>query len=142
MKSQFLKEWEAATENLKEAFIVRYFMNASCDDYYWVADQIGGVLSVNDYFFNLDSIVDYIRYKYTPEEMFEHYDYALKCHENGETSINIKNYKLLRKKSDLCNGEKRITNNPGLDNEFDEACPECVGVDDTDFSGACGTNDR
>jgi hypothetical protein len=93
MKSEFLNEWERATENLKEYFVARYFKEA---DYYWIADEIGGVLHVNDHFFNLKDIVDYIKYNYSQNKMFEHYEYVMKCAEEKEIPINIKSFYKLK----------------------------------------------
>lgn len=50
--------------------------------------------------------------------------------------------KVKKDSCEMCHGEKVITRNAGLDNEYYEKCSECVGVDDTDMSGACGSNDR
>jgi hypothetical protein len=93
MQTQFLKEWERATENLKEYFISKYFTETEA---WWVSDEIGGVLYVNDHFFNLEDIVDYIRYNYSKDKMFENYEYKMKCIEEKVIPINIKNYKLLK----------------------------------------------
>jgi 3-hydroxy-3-methylglutaryl CoA synthase len=90
-KNEFLKEWERATENLAQYFIARYFGDGA--DTYWVADEIGGVLYINDYFFSLSDMVDFIRYGYSKDKMFEYYDYRL---ENPNLRINIKNYLRLK----------------------------------------------
>ena len=55
------------------------------------------VLMVNDYFFGLDDIVDFIRFNYTKDEMFAYYNYSLEKIEKKEVCINIKNWKKLRK---------------------------------------------
>ena len=47
-----LKNWEEATEALTFEFILKYFDEGA--DTYWIGDEIGGVLFVNDWFFNLD----------------------------------------------------------------------------------------
>jgi hypothetical protein len=93
MNTEFLKEWERATENLKEYFVTRYFKEG---EYWWVADEIGGVLYVNDHFFNLSDIVDYIKHNYSQDKMFECYEYQMKCIEEKAVPINIKNYKKLK----------------------------------------------
>jgi hypothetical protein len=89
IKPEYIEEWEEATENLKEYFVDKYFKDA---EYWWVADEVGGVLYVNDYFFDLADVVDYIRYNYPRKKMFEYYEYQLKCDGEGVTPINIKNY--------------------------------------------------
>jgi len=95
-KSEFIKEWERSTENLAQYFIARYFGSANevgnTSDNYWVADAIGGVLYINDYFFNLSDIVDFIKYDYSKDKMFEYYEYTTDCMVGGDIKVNIKNY--------------------------------------------------
>lgn len=90
-----LENWEKETENLKDYFIARYFDTPV--DVYWVNSEIGGVLVINDYFFSLQDIVDYIKYDYSKKKMFERYDYVLRCMEDNRVIINIKHYKKLKK---------------------------------------------
>lgn len=91
-KSIFLKEWERETENLAQFFCAKYFRN-SHPEMWWVAGIIGGVLHINDYFFNLSDIVDFIRYDYTEKKMFEYYEYRMNEKVVFHNSpINIKNY--------------------------------------------------
>jgi len=65
-----LKQWERATDNLRGVFIEKYFSDVPVDSY-WVGSEIGGVLFINDHFFNLSDMVDYLKYDYSPEEMFQ-----------------------------------------------------------------------
>lgn len=88
---EHLTKWEQETDRLANLFVRHYFDREA--DTYWVADEIGGVLYVNDHFFDLNDIVDFIRYRYSKKKMFEYYDYALKMHEDKKTLINIKNYR-------------------------------------------------
>ena len=91
-----LKEWEKATNELVDYFRKKYFGN-NASDFYWIADQIGGVYTINDYFFNLSDIVDFIRYKYNEKEMFFYYDYSLDKSMKGQKgTINIQNWKKLK----------------------------------------------
>jgi len=82
-------------DNLSKLFVKKYF-GKDATEVYWVADMIGGVLLVNDYFFNFDNIKDFLIYGYSKKKMFEYYDYALKMSEKNESPINIKNYKKLK----------------------------------------------
>ena len=100
-QNEFIKDWERATENLAQYFARRYFIDDFCEDdepeMWWVADEIGGVLHINDHFFNLKDIVDFIRYDYSKKKMFEYYEYALDCRtKEKDYIINIKNYKKLK----------------------------------------------
>ena len=98
---KYLKDWEEKTAILGEYFIERYFGKRENVEYYWIAEDIGGVLSVNDYFFSLSDIVEFIKYHYSKNMMFKYYDYALeynskKKHKKNDYLINIKSYKKLK----------------------------------------------
>jgi hypothetical protein len=100
MLKYLLENWENHTDLLTEYFIEKYFGKLEDVEYYWVADDVGGVLAVADYFFNLSDIIDFIKYHYSKDLMFEYYDYALDYHmqtkhKKSDYLINIKNYKEL-----------------------------------------------
>ena len=99
MKLMGLQMWEEATESLKNLFVDKYF-GKDASDVDWVAQDIGGVLYVNDYFFDLSDIVDFIKYNYSPKKMFEYYDqrlqHQMKNIDTGTPFINIKSWKKLK----------------------------------------------
>lgn len=82
MKKQ-LKQWEKSTKELAEYFIKKYF-GKDIFDVWWVADEVGGCLCANDYFFDLTEIVDFIKYNYTEKQMFDYYDYQQKYYSEQE----------------------------------------------------------
>ena len=95
-----LKEWEGKTNVLVEYFVDRYFGKRE-NEFFWIAEEVGGVLAVNDYFFNLDDIVEFIKYHYSKDMMFKYYQYNLdyhmqKTHKKNDYLINIKNYKKMK----------------------------------------------
>jgi hypothetical protein len=90
----YFKEWEATTNHLAFQFALKYFGKDA--DYWWIADEIGGVFCIADYFFNVMDMADFLRYNYTRKAMFEYYDYALKCHEKSKSPINIKTWRHLK----------------------------------------------
>lgn len=100
-----LKNWEQATEQLAQSFIKKHFGRSA--SYYWISDEVGGTLEVADRYFSLADIVDFTRGKYTSEEVYDYYDYALGlAMKNSEQDskkknnviINIRNWKKLCKK--------------------------------------------
>jgi hypothetical protein len=91
-----LNEWELSTDILAKAFVQKYFGEDATEEW-WVSDDIGGVYVINDYFFSVHDIVDFLKYDYSTKKMFEYYDYALKLATKEETPINIKNWKKLKK---------------------------------------------
>ena len=91
-----LKQWTKATQELADYFVKKNF-GKDASEVFWIADNIGEVLAVNDYFFSLQDIVDFLKYKYTPDEMFDYYDYRLKIDTEGKTTpTNIKNWRQLK----------------------------------------------
>ena len=97
MKKQLLKEYDLAVDNLAKYFIKKYFGKDYSleDDAFWIGslDEDREVLAVNDYFFNLENIVDFLRYNYTKGEMFAYYGYELDCYDKHKSPINIKNWR-------------------------------------------------
>lgn len=101
MAIMYLHEWEDSTDDLVNYFISKYFGNFEDSEHWWVADEIGGVLYVNDYWFSVSDIVDFIRYKYSKKMMFKYYDYKLEYgskekHSKNDYLINIKSYKYVK----------------------------------------------
>ena len=92
-----LKQFDIATDKLAKVFIDKYFDKNYIydDDYYWVGtqDEDRETLAVNDYFFNLERIVDAIRYGATKKQLFDFYDTELeRFSKNIEGEINFKHY--------------------------------------------------
>ena len=58
MKEELLTNWQKSTIDLSQYFVNHYFGRDA--EAYWIADDIGGCLYVNDYFFNLGTMVDFI----------------------------------------------------------------------------------
>ena len=104
-----LKNWDEVTDTLAECFVKKYFGKEYLDDYFWVGtkDQDREVLAISDYFYNLEDLIGFVRYKYTVDEMFEYYDYRLENDMKGKTSINIKNWKKLEYETKKSKIQKR-----------------------------------
>lgn len=86
-----LKVWEDSTNQIATNFAKKYY---DTDEFYWVADDIGGVLHIADDFFDLNDIVDYLRYEYPVDKMFEHHHYAYDMwkNEKEDSIICIRDY--------------------------------------------------
>jgi hypothetical protein len=82
---------EEQIETFAQEFIDKYF-GKTATEYYWIGEEIGGVMAINDYFFDFDSMLQFMRHKYSRKKMFEYYDYALELNMANESPINIKNY--------------------------------------------------
>jgi len=87
---QILKNWEKATQELTNGFLKQYFDEP---DWYWIADEIGGTLFVNDWFFNLERIVECARYKPTYKQLIDFYELELDFAMKGKPmDINFYHY--------------------------------------------------
>lgn len=76
--------------------LARYFVNkyfGTHAEYYWIGSEVGGVIEVNQFFFDMNQIADFIRHKYTKKRLFDYYDYMLEMQNKGEIPWNIKTYK-------------------------------------------------
>lgn len=80
--------WITETNKLVDIFSKKYFGRNA--EVWWIAGDVGGVLHVNDYFFNLDRIIDALRFKATRKQLFDYYDLELTSYPHPE--INFKNY--------------------------------------------------
>ena len=87
-----LKNWEDETEKLKDIFIKRHF-GIETSDVYWVADNIGRVLYVNDNYFSLNRILEAIKYNVSSKKLFEYQEMELACAmKDKEPEINFRNF--------------------------------------------------
>lgn len=92
LKNQ-LSEWEAATNKMVEAWLAHHFPYADLRDYHWVCDCIGDVLCFGAYFFNVEFIVDSIRYGATFDQIDEYYWAELdEMMEGRKMPVNFKNF--------------------------------------------------
>lgn len=95
MVGRALNDWELSTDILAKTFAKKHF-GEDVSEEWWISDEIGGVYVINDYFFSVQDIADFLKYDYSTKKMFEYYDYALKLAEEKELPINIRNYKYLK----------------------------------------------
>lgn len=87
-----LTEWEKATEKLTQHFIEIFFKDVPTEKW-WVGGDIGGCVSINDYFFDLDRIVEAIKYKATPEQLFDYQELEIDlARKNKKPEVNFRNY--------------------------------------------------
>ncbi len=97
MKKQIkeLDKWLDVTQEVTTHFIKKYFGKGDHDSY-WIADQVGGVLFINDYFFSMNDIIDFLISGYTEKQMFDYYHYRQEKYEEEDVIINIRNWKKLK----------------------------------------------
>jgi len=105
MKKTNLQKYEDSCERLVWDFFYKYWLSGKDKiqkdeiDYYWVADQVGGTLSVNDYFFNMDDIVQAMRLKPSREQFFAYQSYCIdQAMEKDGIRYNLKSWIALKSK--------------------------------------------
>jgi len=91
-----LATYYTACQILADHFVHRYF-GKDVSDMWWIGDEVGGVLAVNDYFFDMEIMEQFLRYRYSKKLMFEYYEAKLEADTKGETIANIKNWRHFRK---------------------------------------------
>ena len=88
-----LKNYYKAVEELTKEFCKKYFKGVyeyNVND--WAGVEIGGIICINDYYFDFKNIVIAIKYKATKKELFGYYDFSYEKHIAGENCISFKRY--------------------------------------------------
>ena len=87
IKNEIL-EWENLTNKLTSRFLYDYFDDVD-PDYWWVANDVGGVLNYGDYFFSFDTILTCYKLDITFEQLINWYDFSLS---NQSVNISLAKY--------------------------------------------------
>ena len=80
--------WEVQTNHLTEQFLYDYFDDED-PDYWWVSNDVGGVLNYGDYFFSFDTILTCYKLEITFEQLISWYDF---CLSNQSVNISLAKY--------------------------------------------------
>jgi hypothetical protein len=93
INKEVIKQWEEATNHLMHFFAEKYFGK----DYeqFWVSDNIGDVCFINDCFFTVENMCDFLKYRYSNKDMFAWY-YGNIASE-GKTFFCIRDFREVRK---------------------------------------------
>ena len=91
-----IDNWRNATEEVAKAFVKKYFKREVYGQYtFWVADEIGGVFSVGDYFFDINRMIEALELKATFKQLIDYYDAEVDHHSESPDMpfhTNFKNY--------------------------------------------------
>ena len=94
---QEVNEYETACVRLALKFVEKYYCDEdlSIDDmeFWWPGDIIGGVLAVNDHFWDMESIVEAIRINAPEEKLFNWYD---SMDADGKRDYNMRSFLRLK----------------------------------------------
>ena len=86
MKSKVLyniDEWKKLSNRIAEQFLYDYFDDLD-PDYWWVSNDVGGILNYGDYFFSFDTILTCYKLDISFEQLINWYDFSL-----SNQSVNI-----------------------------------------------------
>lgn len=94
-----IKNWEKATQELVNIFAKKYY---TCEDenrryfnvdMYWVGDEIGDILYIEDDYYNLDRILQALKFNATFEQLRDFQEYEIYClNKKKDKKINFKNF--------------------------------------------------
>ena len=91
MKSKVLDnivEWKKLSNKIAEQFLYHYFDDLD-PDYWWVSNDVGGILNYGDYFINFDTILTCYKLEITFEQFISWYDF---CLDNQSVNISLAKY--------------------------------------------------
>lgn len=88
-----LKAYYRVCEQLKDEFVFRYFFPK--EDFHWIGDEIGGVLSVGDIFIDMHTISEVFRLNMTGDQFHDWYWWQL---DFKNLPLNIENYLIVYRK--------------------------------------------
>ena len=81
-------EWKKLSNRIAEQFLYHYFDDL--DPYYWwVSDDVGGILCYGDYFISFDTILTCYKLDITFEQLINWYDFSLS---NQSVNISLAKY--------------------------------------------------
>lgn len=86
-KEEVIDEYEYVCNLVLEKINNIYFEGEADVD--WVGNEVGGVATVADYFFDMNTMVIALRYNATEKQFFDYYDMTL---EDEKPKMNFKNY--------------------------------------------------
>ena len=87
IKNEIL-EWENLTNKLTSRFLYDYFDDED-PDYWWVSNDVGGLLNYGDYFFSFDTILTCYKLDISFEQLINWYDF---CLDNQSVNISLAKY--------------------------------------------------
>jgi hypothetical protein len=85
-----LKNWEKATQELADKFVKKYYGDDAVS--WWVSDEVGDVLQVGDYYWNVGNMTDALRFNCSEERLFEWYDLSLEARSEDKSFQNLRTY--------------------------------------------------
>lgn len=86
-----LQDYEKSCNRIKSSFIRSLYPDKedqrrilAHEEGYWVGDEVGRVFCWWDWFVDMEMMIGYFRYGYTPEQFFEYYDVTAEIFANNQ----------------------------------------------------------
>lgn len=86
--NEHIEEWNKLTDKITKQFLLDYFEDSE-PDYWWVADEIGGVFYYADFYLNFSDILTCYKLEITFEQLINWYDF---CLSNQSVNISLAKY--------------------------------------------------
>lgn len=94
MQKNLIQNYEYMCQEVANQFATKYFGKEV--DSWWVAGEVGRIYFINDYFFNMENMVDFLKYRFSKKKMFDYYEYSLEMQLKNEIPWNIKTYRYVK----------------------------------------------
>lgn len=91
-----VQSYHDACNYLAIEFIEKYFGKIEDVEYWWVEDNVGEVMYINDQFVDCVDMMQFMELGYTQKDIFAYLDYQVEKGMAGETIVNIRNWKKLK----------------------------------------------
>ena len=88
---KLLTNYEKACQDIAD-YIHKEYYDSYEYEYYWVSDDIGGVLVIGDEYLNMTDMIDILRYKPTPEQWRKYYWDKMDAYWIGEPFPKLKDW--------------------------------------------------
>lgn len=88
MENKYIEEWNKLTDEITKQFLLDYFEDSE-PDYWWVADNVGGIFCYGDYYFNFSNVLDCYKHNISKEDLMKWYDF---CLDNNTIRISLANF--------------------------------------------------
>ncbi len=91
--NEVINNYEKSCKDLVDKINNLYFDGEADID--WVSDDIGGAVTISDYFLDIDFMLTALKYNATKKQFFDYYDLVIE--KEGKQDVNFKNYILYYK---------------------------------------------
>lgn len=85
-----IQDYEKACNAVLDEFQKKYYPDD--ETFYWIGGEVGDVVSIGDEFYNLQLMVNILRFNLTDEQNTEYYDYCLDLCEKEKSPLSLEKW--------------------------------------------------